>query len=457
MFKGIRCVEEETFMKFAPVSAAPGCPQDVQSAGPNCRSECGWGGSGGCQAGVQAWPAEAPSPTLPEDSLPCGVKAMVNQRKSMEDFWCVVQAFMKLPLSVADTEEIVPGFVHCQQAYGKTRGLVDAQWGAAARHLQPSFPSGVIVLDTFHLFSVFDGHGGSHVSMHCANHLHSRLRDALTHTLRRSHPGMSALAANDQGAQGWSSLRRRGPCPEAHEHEGLSESDNDHDHQDAGDCAADEEMGESEEFLEGTSGGGMTAEGMAASMVAAFEEIDREVAEGGRAAYTGSTAVAALVGTWHICVAGCGDSRAVLFRAGTAIRVTHDHKPTDEDELARINSSGGEVLQINGCHRVQGILAMSRAIGDKNVWCVSASPEVTVMHRSSQDEFLLMGSDGLFDALDDQEACQLAKKCLLRAHSRGASPGAAAKVAASVLARAAIDRGSTDNITVLVVDLERQR
>ena len=54
-----------------------------------------------------------------------------------------------------------------------------------------------------------------------------------------------------------------------------------------------------------------------------------------------------------------------------------------------------------------------------------------------------------------QEACSLAQRCLRRAQQRGASRHTAAKVAASVLTRAAIDQGSSDNVTVVVVDLSR--
>ncbi len=54
-----------------------------------------------------------------------------------------------------------------------------------------------------------------------------------------------------------------------------------------------------------------------------------------------------------------------------------------------------------------------------------------------------------------QEACSLAKRCLRRARQRGASRHSAARIAATVLTRAAVDRGSRDNVTVVVVDLSR--
>ena len=81
------------------------------------------------------------------------------------------------------------------------------------------------------------------------------------------------------------------------------------------------------------------------------------------AALSGSTAVVAVVTSEYIIVANCGDSRAVLCRGGRAIPLSCDHKPDRPDELARIEAAGGRVVFVNGA-RVEGILAMSRAIGN---------------------------------------------------------------------------------------------
>ena len=47
--------------------------------------------------------------------------------------------------------------------------------------------------------------------------------------------------------------------------------------------------------------------------------------------------------------------------------------------------------------------------------------QVTIITRHTQDELLLLASDGLWDVMNNQEACTLAKKCLQRARQRGAS------------------------------------
>lgn len=75
---------------------------------------------------------------------------------------------------------------------------------------------------------------------------------------------------------------------------------------------------------------------------------------------SGSTAVCTLISPTHFYIANCGDSRAVLCRNGEAAVCTMDHKPTVAAEKKRIQDAGGSVM----IHRVNGSLAVSRALGD---------------------------------------------------------------------------------------------
>eukprot|EP00899_Mesostigma_viride_P020482 jgi/Mesvir1/28435/Mv15858-RA.2 len=123
----------------------------------------------------------------------------------------------------------------------------------------------------------------------------------------------------------------------------------------------------------------------------------------------GTTANVAIVGPRQLIVANCGDSRAVLCRSGTAVPLSLDHKPDRADEAARIAAAGGHVLYFNG-YRVLGVLAMSRAIGDVSLKpYVIPEPEVTVVDREEGDEFLILATDGLWDVVSNQEACDLAR------------------------------------------------
>lgn len=144
----------------------------------------------------------------------------------------------------------------------------------------------------------------------------------------------------------------------------------------------------------------------------------------------------------NLYVAHAGDSRAILVKAeGKVTALTSDHKPNRPDERKRIQELGGSVV-FWGVWRVEGILAVSRAIGDRMLKpLVVAEPEVKEFTRSSDDHFLVVASDGLWDTITNDDAAQLAL--------RHDDPQAAAKH----LMEEAYARGSLDNICVMVIDL----
>lgn len=180
----------------------------------------------------------------------------------------------------------------------------------------------------------------------------------------------------------------------------------------------------------------------------------------------GSTAVVAIVAPTHIIVGNCGDSRAVLCRGKVAMPLSVDHKPDREDEFARIEAAGGKIIQWNGS-RVFGVLAMSRAIGDRYLkpWIIP-DPEVTFISRAKEDECLILASDGLWDVMTNEEVCDIARKRILVWHKkyggtlpaeRGDGGDPAAQAAADYLSNLALHKGSKDNISVVVADLKPRR
>ncbi|KAL7145069.1 hypothetical protein ABFS83_07G054200 [Erythranthe nasuta] len=194
-------------------------------------------------------------------------------------------------------------------------------------------------------------------------------------------------------------------------------------------------------------------------MVDCFGNMDEELSGGDEVApgaaeqpywRMGSTAVVVLVGKAEVVVANCGDSRAVLCRGGAVVPLSTDHKPDRADEKQRIEATGGSVTNRNGW-RLQGVLATSRSLGDHYLKpYVTSVPEVTVVSRSNSDEFLIIATDGLFDVVCNDAACELAKKCLASGRN---SRQARAYVAATSLAELAIAKGSKDNISIIVVQL----
>ncbi|XP_031474441.2 protein phosphatase 2C 51-like isoform X2 [Nymphaea colorata] len=175
---------------------------------------------------------------------------------------------------------------------------------------------------------------------------------------------------------------------------------------------------------------------------------------------SGSTALVALVGEHHIIVANCGDSRAVVARAGSAVPLSFDHKPERPDEMERVEAAGGKIINCDG-YRVLGVLATSRSIGDGYLKpYVISVPEVTVTNRTAKDEFLVLASDGLWDVMSNELVCRVARRCLSGAAKKRlptAEPLAGrtrSALAAATLAELALNRGSYDNISVVVVDLK---
>lgn len=262
-----------------------------------------------------------------------------------------------------------------------------------------------------HFFGVFDGHGCSHVAMKCKDRLHEMVKEEV------------------------------------------------------------EGKGEGVEWK--------------VTMEKSFDRMDKEVQESSgpvmgsncrcdpqtpQCDAVGSTAVVAVVTPEKIVVANCGDSRAVLCRNGVAVPLSVDHKPDRPDELVRIQEAGGRVIYWDGA-RVLGVLAMSRAIGDNYLKpYVISKPEVTITDRTAEDECLILASDGLWDVVSNDVACSVARNCLRAQNppSPPMSPGSNAAVGAAsessdkacsgasiLLTKLALARHSTDNVSVVVVDLRR--
>ena len=139
-------------------------------------------------------------------------------------------------------------------------------------------------------------------------------------------------------------------------------------------------------------------------------------------AYSGSTLVLCCIHKSRLFSVNVGDSRAVLGKKGYIkwdfVQLTRDHKPDLPDESARIRNCGGRVAASNnvGPARVWMMeknspgLAMSRSLGDTVVHQigVSSEPEISERFIGEEDEFLVIGSDGLFEFLSNQEVVNIA-------------------------------------------------
>lgn len=136
--------------------------------------------------------------------------------------------------------------------------------------------------------------------------------------------------------------------------------------------------------------------------------------------HAGATAIVAVLTGRVLTVANAGDSRAVLGRAnGATFPLSFDHKPQQDREMTRINGAGGFV---NNFGRVNGNLNLSRSIGDlkyKQVpgippadQMITAEPDIVQVALRPDDEFIILGCDGIWDCLSNENAVAFVRECI---------------------------------------------
>jgi hypothetical protein len=73
----------------------------------------------------------------------------------------------------------------------------------------------------------------------------------------------------------------------------------------------------------------------------------------------GTTANIVLLKNNYLYIANAGDSLAVMYKNGQAVRLNQEHKPSLPSEMTRISKSGAKVVN----NRIEGRLNLTRAIG----------------------------------------------------------------------------------------------
>jgi serine/threonine protein phosphatase PrpC len=206
--------------------------------------------------------------------------------------------------------------------------------------------------------------------------------------------------------------------------------------------------------------------GVKNSLIRSFIDLDEEILDGTKALNRrdGSTASVVLRVANHLFVAHAGDTRIVMGKRAMghhdvrARALTEDHKPSLPRERKRVYDEGGRV-EFCGCWRViaenrgrnvRAALAVSRAIGDIDFKRpenkgVTATPDVARITLDNEVENVIVATDGLWDVIGDQDAVRLCQSVL-----RGRFSEDACREAAEALTQEALERGSSDNVTVVV-------
>ncbi|KMT17974.1 hypothetical protein BVRB_2g033200 [Beta vulgaris subsp. vulgaris] len=156
------------------------------------------------------------------------------------------------------------------------------------------------------------------------------------------------------------------------------------------------------------------------AFVSTFEAMDEEIKlhEDVDFINSGTTALVAIKQGDDVVIANLGDSRAVL---GTltengieATQLTVDLKPDLPAEAERIKICNGLVYALKHQPDVQRVwspeedgpcLAMSRTFGDFDMksYGVIATPEISHHRVTTKDQFIVLASDGVWDALSNEE------------------------------------------------------
>ena len=109
--------------------------------------------------------------------------------------------------------------------------------------------------------------------------------------------------------------------------------------------------------------------------------------------------------------ANAGDSRVVICKKGKAIPMSVDHKPDLEKEKDRIYKADGWISD----GRVKGNLNLTRGLGDLEYksnkhlkpeeQIITADPDILSNDFNNDVDFIIVGCDGIWDCLSNQQAC----------------------------------------------------
>ena len=192
---------------------------------------------------------------------------------------------------------------------------------------------------------------------------------------------------------------------------------------------------------------------------------------------SGSCGIMALIQKNKLIIANVGDSRLVLFKKNSLYFSTEDHKPGSPSEKIRIEKGGGMVYQTpsliplhqNGkeieppWRVLPGRLSVSRTFGDveakneklggmKNV--VVALPDITEIELDEDFNFMVLGCDGIFDVLSNEEILECVKIVLKEKEINDLNNVNISELCgyiADMIIKSSLAKDSYDNVSCIVV------
>lgn len=165
---------------------------------------------------------------------------------------------------------------------------------------------------------------------------------------------------------------------------------------------------------------------------------------------SGAVGVFAFITEHILYVANCGDVRAVLCREGKPVILTTEHRPEHKhernptaDQTHKTEEAKTQHSDDIGVTRAMGDFRFNDSKGCHKLHGLTCVPDVTRTQLLLNDEFVVIGCDGLWDVLSTRTALTDCRRALRKSNN--------CNKAAEVLVKAALHQKTTDNVSVIVI------
>lgn len=216
-------------------------------------------------------------------------------------------------------------------------------------------------------------------------------------------------------------------------------------------------------------------QGIYQAIKATEQRYFNEKATGSNIDKSGSCAICAIISDSKCYIVNVGDSRAIVVKNNMIVLSTIDHKPCNPYEKDRVINAGGKVYQMPqllplanpnierayGPYRVSpGRLSVSRTIGDiaaKNIEMggnpnvVISDPDIFPIELTKEFEWIILGSDGIFDVLSNEEILQSSQKGLKYKLTNKCDISQMCGYIAKEILKEAMIKESYDNVSCVVI------
>ena len=141
----------------------------------------------------------------------------------------------------------------------------------------------------------------------------------------------------------------------------------------------------------------------------------------------------------NLICANIGDSKGFLINNENIYQITEDHNCENKNEVERIRKHEGLVFR----GRVFGSLIITRSFGDKEMKSYGIISTPYIFHKilNKNDLYAIICSDGVWDICSKEDIFELSKNNI------------SSEELSKKIVKLAIEKGSSDNISCLVIKL----